>query len=49
MSNILHGLKDFFNEEKLSDRRIRIIEIEESFDLTGKKRPAPSKKIFIKS
>ena len=32
MSKILHGLKEFFKEEKLSDRRIRIIEIEESFD-----------------
>ncbi|XP_066927103.1 uncharacterized protein [Clytia hemisphaerica] len=42
MSKILHGLKDFFNEEKLSDRRIRIIEIEETFDVTGKKRSAPT-------
>ena len=32
MSKILHGLKEFFKQEKLSDRRIRIIEIEEQFD-----------------
>ena len=34
MSKILHGLKEFFKQEKLSDRRIRIIEIEEHFDGT---------------
>jgi hypothetical protein len=29
MSKLLHGLKNFFKEEKLSDRRLRIIEIQE--------------------
>ena len=44
-AKLLHGLKDFFKEEKLSDRRLRIIEIQEesSFDEVKRKRYANGK------
>ena len=46
IEELINGLKAFFNEERFSDRRLRIVEIGESFGSNSRKRKHSEKGVF---
>ena len=47
IEEFINGLKTFFKEERLSDRRLRIAEIDESFGSNSRKRKHSEKGVFL--
>ena len=46
IEGFINGLKAFFKEERFSDRRLRIVEIDESFGSNSRKRKHSEKGVF---